>query len=1354
MSVRLNQEALLAEAQALTSAGGNVRLNQAAVLAEVSSLNGGGNVRLNQAALLVITPPCTPPTPFNFLYVKSLQLTSGSLYTVALDSGGILWYSNKSLGYFLMQPLATNIIPGSYMLSTTQADVEYMCFSDLTQGTDIPRQYNPQPAIGGWTLDRVSQCGPAAPPTFQVTTTTAATQATITSWVGVGNTVTFQAVNSFTAGEVITLSGFTVSTFFNGLQFSILGTGLSGTQFEVAFSGFSGGTDSGIATPQFGYPIQSITQLPAVSFFGQIALWSSGPGQTSTGTTITLYYAFKNAAPDPFLTNAFNSGQAVYVYISGAPFGNGTQLVTGIGAGAPPGEDPLVNYLTIAAPSSSFQKFGGPSTTGNTGTYQMTVATLVTKAPIPNISAGDEITISGATPGSWNNTWTLTEALNAGVYAITQTSMALGVATYSWQWAGVGTAVAPSPNQLITIIQTLNGNGIFNVTDAVIATVAGGPSSGTLTINSVGAASQNVPQIAEQGQAQTAGTSFQFDPGPITLGSTTSPIYGADNGSGIVSVAGSNTSVGPGTRQAVVFFETRNGLKTQCSYPVTFTTDLSATYILADAVPLGPPDVIRRWIAFTTAGPNGIPGPNFYTIDAPVSFTVNNQKFLYTPTFIDDNVSTSVKFTFTDAVLLAGEEVDVLGNNLFEQIELGSSAWNVAYAQRMLYGLEQNKVLNFNNLSFDGGYLPNPGGSIFPLGWNVDLNSNQITVQTATITSYQVFPPTKSGSSSTPAIAVFQAVNNFTVGTFVTLSGLSTSEAVTYFNGVNFAVVAVTGTSFSVATVAPVIGSTNDSGTATPSATTGELTVSNIFGNAYYINNQSSGTIATLGMITQSAYQDAFNVPIILPNVLYSVRVAASIPSGKTTGSLVIDLTGSNLGLASGSGAGTSPYGATYGSFVLPFASMSAHTIVYSGTLLTSPFLTGVPVGLLLRVWAQNIGAGNDVLVDRIEVYPTAQPVLSTNVRVSYVNNFEAFDANTGNLGLASHNTQPCFGAFEMHDQLYLLQSASMQSTQDVPGIEPSNPGGGWAVHEVSNRVGACGIYAFDYGEEWALMACRNGVYGFNGGQPIRIDFQQRELWELINWTYGHTIWLRNDLPHSRILVGVPMPTPNKWLPLAPTNANPTSPNVVLMWNYQNLNTFEEIVSGRGVHTTMFGTLAAVDMRLKASIWQITSPYAGFVLQPDGLTNALTICDGLGNEKIYQLSADQLSDDGVAINSFYTTFGFTDAAKSKENPLLGLHRKTFQGFQALVSGSGNAQFSFYPNYIVNPKTLVFNPDTYTDTLKALVDAPPDDYWTSINVTGNRVFVGVSSNAVGSAFHLSKMIMVGTIAPYAAVNPNT
>jgi hypothetical protein len=209
------------------------------------------------------------------------------------------------------------------------------------------------------------------------------------------------------------------------------------------------------------------------------------------------------------------------------------------------------------------------------------------------------------------------------------------------------------------------------------------------------------------------------------------------------------------------------------------------------------------------------------------------------------------------------------------------------------------------------------------------------------------------------------------------------------------------------------------------------------------------------------------------------------------------------------------------------------------------------------------------------------------------------------------------------------------------------------------------------------------------------------------------------------------------------------------MWNYQNLNTFEEIVSGRGVHTTMFGTLAAVDMRLKMSIWQIASPYAGFITQPDLTTETLTICNGIGNSKIYQLAASQLSDDGVAINGTYFTWGFVDSAKAKENPLLGLTRKRYNMLQQLITGSGVAQVQVFPNYILNPTTFAYNVNAYTGPGGITLQANPiDDIIRPLNVAGNRAYLAYSTNAVGSAFRLSKVILTGIAEPYAAVNPNS
>ncbi len=242
---------------------------------DVDYLVGNVFTRPGLDYVYTFTPPATNP----FYYIKSYPLSDGELHTIALDSAGQLWDENVVTSPGNFTQLSPNVLAGSHAFSVTEDDVEYICFGDLSQGVDIPRQYNVHPATGAYTLDRISQVGPGAPPAFSNGTSTSGAQITITSWSGSGSTVTFQGVNTLVAGEVVVLSGFVTSTFFNGVTALVLGTGLSGTQFEISFTGFSGGTDTGIATPQFSYPIQSISQPaqhPTVDL-----LQSAGPGSSS-----------------------------------------------------------------------------------------------------------------------------------------------------------------------------------------------------------------------------------------------------------------------------------------------------------------------------------------------------------------------------------------------------------------------------------------------------------------------------------------------------------------------------------------------------------------------------------------------------------------------------------------------------------------------------------------------------------------------------------------------------------------------------------------------------------------------------------------------------------------------------------------------------------------------------------------------------------------------------------------------------------------------------------------------------------------------------------------------------------------
>jgi hypothetical protein len=395
---------------------------------------------------------------------------------------------------------------------------------------------------------------------------------------------------------------------------------------------------------------------------------------------------------------------------------------------------------------------------------------------------------------------------------------------------------------------------------------------------------------------------------------------------------------------------------------------------------------------------------------------------------------------------------------------------------------------------------------------------------------------------------------------------------------------------------------------------------------------------------------------------------------------------------------------------------------------------------------------GSDVLIDRVEVFPTLTPYLKAQVYGSYANDPEAIDGsdNGGIIDTTTENAQAVYGAFVMHDLLYLLKQSSMYSTEQNPNSEP----GGWSIKEVSNKVGACGIHAYDTGEEWALMACRGGVFGYSGGQPVKLTLEIFNLWDALNWSAANTIVVRNDINNKRFYVWVPLPTGTspqgvptatvQWLPNAPYNPAPTSPNVALMCNYQGLDTAAELFASPGVHNTMMGVLTAQDMKRKWTIWQIPSPYADFIYRPDGVDLPLLICNGIGSSKVYQLLTSQLSDDGVAINSLYTTYGHMNATKAATVPIFGGHEKRYTVLQATVEGAGSLSVRILPN-VINPKYPYSVPGGIT-----LSSPVFNDYFRPLNVKAQRAFIEFSTNAVGSWFHWDKSLLTGKADPWSSL----
>jgi hypothetical protein len=489
---------------------------------------------------------------------------------------------------------------------------------------------------------------------------------------------------------------------------------------------------------------------------------------------------------------------------------------------------------------------------------------------------------------------------------------------------------------------------------------------------------------------------------------------------------------------------------------------------------------------------------------------------------------------------------------------------------------------------------------------------------------------------------------------------------------------------------------------------------STVFGWSYQILNSSGSTQAMWGMLTQPAYKDEFGVPIIQTSTLYSVRITASVSPVQASGNLVVDLFSASMN------------NTVLGSFSIPLASMSSNMQIYTGTLLTV-FLPPPPTGndLVIRIWAQNVLNLANIQVDRIEPFPTIAPILTTAFKASYVNNQEAFDLVTGVCGPAQ-NQQPINGGMVLFDLLYALKERSWYSTFDNGVTEPNQ----WTWKEVSPKVGTIGIHSYDWGEGWGLTGNREGVFFFEGGEPIKVSQEIQPLWDLINWTYGYSMWVRNDPEQRRFTVGVPIATPNIYMPEFPANANPTSPNVILMCNYRELNTGAAIAQTGPIRSTFTGRLMSPEPARKWSFWNIACPYSDFIDRannqwPQWLTT------GYSDNKIFQLQATQLNDDGTAINSFWISYGFVKP-ETQDAKGLGLFRMEVPYFTVLATGSGTLNSYVYPESPQN-RPYVLDPQT-------LPTISQGDLEIGVNIKGQRFFIRVGTNAVGAGFRCSKMVV--------------
>ncbi len=570
---------------------------------------------------------------------------------------------------------------------------------------------------------------------------------------------------------------------------------------------------------------------------------------------------------------------------------------------------------------------------------------------------------------------------------------------------------------------------------------------------------------------------------------------------------------------------------------------------------------------------------------------------------------------FSDAILLAGTNVD----NLFNLIELGDCSGVTEYSERLFWWGERNKMNNWLNLGFDGGFT-GPSFPHYPLGWTPDV----------------VFAP-----------------------------GGTDEE--------NFVV----------------------------------------WGAAYSI--VGNGSTPTRGLMTQSAVQDSLGAQRIVANTDYTIRAHCAANSTLTQGTLHLHLFSQSAGIN------------TTG-LQLTAAQLTTGYVEYSAEL-TAPLPT-IPSDLVLRVYADGTpNTGGQFYIDSIEIFPTSTPVNSSIVRASRVEDPESYDGIEGFMSVAENNGQAIRAAFKLRERLYFVKEHSLHVTQDDGTNEPSL----WSIAEVSHRLGTPSVRGVGVGEDWVVIAHRTGLYIFSGGEPIKISQEIQPTWNEINWQYGQTLWVTVDIQERRILVGAPL-------------GSATTPNAILMLDYHDLDDADDISTRPPVNVTYTGRKAATDMARKWSPWTVAANSCALIERING-TSVVAVGGGVpgvggggATGKVYQLSDTQLSDDGSAIPSYYTTHFFPERAV-EQSLNLGAHRKLFSYLTMFVEGAGNLSL-----------TTFVDSQSASQAQQPLPLSSPslEDLELPINVLGERVAFQVSTNQPGAWFKLQKFTPSVRVDPWAPV----
>lgn len=483
----------------------------------------------------------------------------------------------------------------------------------------------------------------------------------------------------------------------------------------------------------------------------------------------------------------------------------------------------------------------------------------------------------------------------------------------------------------------------------------------------------------------------------------------------------------------------------------------------------------------------------------------------------------------------------------------------------------------------------------------------------------------------------------------------------------------------------------------TPVGTAGTLVnAPNGFGWAWQITGD--GVAHTQGGLQQSAYQNELFQQILSPNTAYTMWVWAKASAPALAGLLEFQLSAASTGFSS-------------------IAFVACNTISTTGKFIQINFPQNtpsvIPPDMVLTVFGFNITNGATIVVDEQMMVFTAQPFRDSFFRISYVNNFEAFDLVTGELG-PTEDAAPLRCASTLRGEMVFQTAERMHRTSDNGTSEPN----GWIVNEVA-MVGAMSVNSMSpvaKGEEWFFTLSGGtsglGVYIYDGSGPYKVSQEYQTWFDGINQAAKSTAWLVNDPVIRRVYCSIP-------------SSSSAFPNLLTVMDYRELDQPGQIGGSPPIHISFTGKMIASDLVRKWTRWNLTLNCGTILYRGNGVTQFVV---GAGNGQapggaagfgnLYYFDPNKLTDDDFGqMSPYYWTYGFVNH-EMEQQMQLGSHRHNYTYLTTRCIGVGNLVVSPAINELTNIQRAL-RAQQLTSTLTRDIERPLAG--TGFSLKGERCF---------------------------------